>query len=166
MVATNLLDEPAHDALDHTGLTGVGSAPEIDYVEKTTATTITGTNEAGGTTIVSSASLAYDGSTDVDIEVFIPYIHLVSSSGAVICVVDLWEDSTPLGRLAEFASGATSASWRAPMHASRRLTPSAASHQYHVKAWKELGGTTTVAANAGAGGTGTLMPAFIKIKPA
>lgn len=143
------------------GGVGGGGAAELDYVEKTSNTTITGTNEAGGNTAISSTSLAYDGSTEVEITVFIPEVSIVGAAG--VCVIDLWEDSTPIGRLATPSVGVTTADFRVPVHATRRRTPSNASHQYHVKAWKATAGAPTMSIDAGAGGTGALVPAFIKI---
>jgi hypothetical protein len=135
---------------------------QLDYVEKTTSTTVTGTSEASPTTIVTGTSQAY-AAEQIMIEFYCPELAHTSTNAAGV-IVDLWEDSTPLGRIATAFSGATTTDWRVPVYGYRLRTPTAATHQYIVKAWKT--GTTTASLDAGAGGTAALMPAFIRVRKA
>lgn len=137
-----------------------GSPTEHSYVENTTGLSVTATSAASANTLVSSASVSYNGSTRVRIEAFMPGI--VPGSGGSINVT-LWEDSTDLGIILR-ASCSAGITFRHPGGgAVRYLTPSNASHQYHIKAYRQ-----TVDGNilAGSGTSGLDLPAFIRITTA
>jgi hypothetical protein len=131
---------------------------ELDYVARTSDLSVTGTNEAGAQTYVSSTSLSYDGSTIILIEVFIPNISATATAAALIDVF-LVEDSTAIGIIGRQRTAAANSNG-STMYAALRRTPSNASHQYHVKAYVS-GGTGT--ATGGNGTTGNWAAGFIRI---
>lgn len=136
---------------------GGGSGSELDYVQTTSSLTVTATTDATAQAFATGNSVAYDGSTAVLIECYVPF-----ASATVAIVFNLYDGSTDLGRLGQLNSP-TTAGTNLPMLLARRLTPSNASHTYSVRAWKTSG---TASANCGAGGTATTLPGFIRITKA
>lgn len=128
-----------------------GGAVELDYVTVASDITISGTTAAGATTLITGNSVSYDGSTRVEIEVYIPTIAN-GASGAVH--VTLWEDSTDLTILCSVGSG-TAMFYPGGKHSIFR-TPAAGSHTYTLKAYR------TVANGAFYAGSGRL-PAYLRI---
>lgn len=134
------------------------SGYEFSYVERTTILTVTATVEASADTFVSSAAVAYDGSTRVCIECFSPE-YGTGASG--VLVVTLWDGATDLGRLALVAGDTAAGRWTGVLRCF--LTPSAATHTYHIKAFRSA---ASAYIEGGAGGTGNRMPAYIRITKA
>ena len=136
---------------------------EFDYVQITSAGSPTATTEASSDTIITGSAVAYDGSTVVMVDFYCPDARPADSAGAWM-VVSLFEGATQLGRLAWMSLpttlSATLASQRHPLNGHFRLTPTNASHTYHIKAHVSTG---TGYIGAGAGGTGALVPAFMRI---
>ncbi len=128
-----------------------GSGGELDYAQITSSHSVTATTDATATTVVSSSAIAYNGSTVVIIEF---YAFGVTPAASQAVVLNLWDGATDLGRFGQVSQVTQ------PVHLVRRLTPSAATHTYHVKAWKTSG---TASVEAGAGGVATNLPAFIRI---
>lgn len=135
---------------------------EFDYATKTSDTSITGTNEAGAQTVISGASVAYDGSTRVEIEVGLPAIVPATTDGAEVVVI-LLEDSTVLGRIMDHRTSSGTTAILSTPKASLFRTPSNASHTYTVKAYTSTG-TSTI--KAGTGGTGAYVPAYLRVTKA
>ncbi len=128
---------------------------ELDYVQITSAVTVTAGNTS---TCITGNAVTYDGSTRVKIEVYTPDLQVVQSSGEA--QVSLFDGSTDLGRLCEAYSGSGGEQdWTA--YGARFLTPSAASHTYLIKL--KNAGSGNVTFSAGAGGAGTIMPAWYRI---
>jgi hypothetical protein len=132
---------------------------ELDYVQKTTNTSVTATATGSADTVITGSSVAYDGTTIVMIEFYCPSVAPQQTADA-ICSILLFEDSTFLGYLAQIRTPSGSNAFLAQVHAAKRHTPSNASHAYTIKAIT-TSGTSTVSAGAGSGGTN--MPAFIRI---
>lgn len=133
---------------------GSGASSELDYVETTSPLTITATSDATAQSFITGTSQSYSGAR-IRIEVFAPYLSSGSGQSALF---NLFDGSTDLGRIAENFGASDSA-----VMVVRYLTPSAGSHQYIVKAWKTGG---TASAGAGAGGTATYLPAYLRISEA
>lgn len=131
---------------------------ELDYVEKTSNTSCTGTSTAAATTIVTANAVAYDGSTVALIEFFCPEAFLPGVAGNNYIGFVLFDGSTELGAMG-FYLGVASSAGRAPVRLSYRLTPSNASHTYSVRGYVESG-TSTVA--GGSGASGARMPVYIR----
>lgn len=133
---------------------------ELDYVTKTSNTTVSGTSEGAATTIITSTSLSYDG-TAVMVAVSFPELQ-IANTGDILVIADLYVDSTMLGRLSITALEPHT-DGRIPYFASYRHTPSAGTHTYTLKAWKSGGGTSSVAFAASTGGTGADVAGFIRV---
>ncbi len=122
---------------------------ELGYTEYTSDVTTTATSEGTATTAVTSASIACDGAA-VGVEFYCGRANVAS-----VAILDLYVDSTVQGRIATVL-----AAHDMPILVRRRLTPSNASHTFTVKVW-ESGGTVNL--KAGAGGSGTDMPGYIRV---
>jgi len=131
---------------------------EVAYTQFTSNVSITATTDATAQTVVSSGAITYEN---------VP--HLITfqayegrpDSGAVgrQLVFNLYDSTTDLGRLGLITTPAAS-NMDVPVHLERRITPTAASHTYQIKAWVSAG-TGTV--GAGAGGAGVALPGFIRV---
>lgn len=131
---------------------------EIGYDQITANVNVTATSESSGTTVISCAAHTFDGSP-VMAEFFCPYAGAPLSNGAYLGVA-LFESTTEIGRLCLMFETNSSVGTTGPMFGRLRFTPSAASHTYTVKAWVSSG--TGASITAGAGGTSTAVPAFIR----
>jgi hypothetical protein len=123
---------------------------EYDYVERTTALTVSATTAAGANVFIDGNAVTYDGSTRIKVECFAPYFQ-----GNNFIAVSLWDGSTDLGSVAQ-----SNVNSPVPCYGVRFVTPSAASHTFHFKAWR---GTTSGEVNADVGGAGTRVPGFLRI---
>lgn len=145
-------------------LTVVGGAPawagssssatpgtELDYARIITDSVgITATTEATATVFITGNSITYDG-TRVKVEVFVPKW---SQSAALTPVLVFLRDSTVLGQVNVQTSGMAS------IKAETFDTPAAGAHTYKVAAFV---GSNTLTINAGPGGSGNLVPAFLRV---
>jgi hypothetical protein len=132
---------------------------ELDYVQITTGVNITGSTEGTANTLITGTSQTYAAEAMV-IEVFSPQIVLPTVAQANVIIL-LYDGGTVLGRLGIMLNPAADLN-RHVFYAAHRLTPTAATHQYIVKATASST-TGTPSFGAGAGGSGTAMPAFIRI---
>lgn len=130
---------------------------ELDYVQITSNVTISATTEAGSDTVITGSAIAYDGSTRVCIEFFSPLVD-----ARQFVVVSLWDGSSELGWFGQW-EGNNATTMGPPMLCRRFLTPSAATHTYSVRAYR---GATAATVFAGAGGTATTLPAYLRITKA
>ena len=138
---------------------------KLDYVEITSSVnpvTSTADGTSGGTAVIDGNSVSYDGSTPICIEFFCPELFISPNTAGHAIYVNLYDGTTDLGRLAQLRGDVASASFSAPVLVRRFLTPSNASHTYHIRAWKDNSGDTA-AVLCGAGGASTLMPAYYRI---
>lgn len=134
---------------------------EFDYAEITSPASPNATSEATATTIITGASVTYDGSTVVLVEFSAPYI--TPPSGALHnLVIVLYDGSSSIGQLGIVTANPTNAS-RFPVRMARRMTPSGAAHTYSIRAYVDSG-TGTI--HAGAGGAAAYFPAFMRITKA
>jgi len=121
--------------------------PEVHYSEIASDVTISATTAATANTVIDSGSITYEN---------VPYIvhfysHRVGIGASGQIVVNLWDGSTDLGRIALY-QGASDIPCSLPI----RVVPSAASHQYIVKAWR-------VTANGIIYGASSGLPLYIRI---
>lgn len=139
------------------------SGHPFDYAEITSDASITATAEGSADNVVSGNSVTYDGSTVVVIEFFSPrVIPATGTVGRGVFFV-LYDGASSIGLFGAVRTPATGTAHNAPVRLARRLTPSAAAHTYHIKAFVDAG-TGTVTANTG--GSGAYMPAYIRITKA
>ncbi len=133
---------------------------ELDYVQITGNVTITSTADgsSGGTAVIDGNSVTYDGSTRIKIEAFFPVLEFLNCVGRI----NLYDGTTDLGRLIVMGTSVTTETLDLAAYGARFLTPSNAAHTYHIRGWKSASGGTFIA-GAGAGGSGTNMPAWYRI---
>lgn len=128
---------------------------EVAYTQFTSPPNITATTEATANSIVSAGAITFENVPHL-IEFKAPWIQPGAVGGDGIIMV--LYDGTSIGRLDLFE--ADSALRQVPYYTCHRLTPTAASHTYSVRAFVPSG-TGTV--GAGTGGSGNYMPGFIRI---
>lgn len=139
---------------------------QLDYTEITSPVNVTATAEASGTTIITAAGVALDGSTQIEIEFFAPEMHgptLATTFLLLFLFDDTGGGAASIGEICRVHianSGSITSSLRVPATGKRILTPSAATHTYSVRGIVPSG---TGVVNVGAGGSGALSPGFIRI---
>ncbi len=127
--------------------------PELDYAEITTGQTISATAEASATTVITGASVTYDGTQKIHIEGYSPRTN---RDGTALFLV-LWDDTAgaAIGRVEAGNPSATALR--------RRLTPTSGARAYSLRAYRTAGTTAGTTVGAGAGGTTDLLPAYLRI---
>jgi hypothetical protein len=142
-----------------TGWVLVGAqAAQLDYAQITANTAaISATSEGTSVAIITGNSVLYDGS-QVAIEVFIP--SELSSANPVDATYVMYRDSSVLGQIKANSRGTGSGT---PRFFKLFDTPAAGSHTYKVSAFVASGSVTI---QAGAGGSGSLLPAYLRVSRA
>lgn len=146
--------------------TGIGY--ELDYTQITADVTgITATTEGTSVAVITGNSITYDG-TKVRIEIQIGGVAFTAGSGGRVATLVVYRDSTVLGQIPANSLDANNNSVPVllPMASVLYDTPSAAAHTYAVKAFTSGGTTPTLTVKAGAGGSGGLIPAFLRVTKA
>jgi hypothetical protein len=128
---------------------------EIAYVQFTVTVNVPVVAEASAVVVVTTVAITYEAAPIV-IEFFSPAARLNAAGGTLD--VNLWDAGTNLGTVAESTVATTQT-----MYAARRLTPTAGSHTYGIRAWA-TGQAGTI--YAGTGGIGQYCPGFIRIRRA
>lgn len=140
-----------------------GSA-ELDYKQATADVTgITATSEAAATTVLTGNAVNFDGSR-VKVEFFAPQITYVGGTGTNKLSLVFLRDSTVIGQAVILETGTAFTSGKAAT-ASCFDTPSAGQHTYAVKAFAAAT-SPNYTVRAGAGGSGALVPAFLRVTKA
>lgn len=150
--------ETVHDALDHTGLTGIGASAELDYVQITSDVGITGTNEGTANTVITGTSKAYSAIATL-IEVYTTRIDIPANASGNAIIILLYDGASLIGRIGAITLS-SNASFGQPFYGAYRLTPTAATHQYIVKAYRTNTNSTWY---ANSGGSGNPLPSFLRI---
>lgn len=136
------------------------AALEQAYTQITSDVSVTATTEGTANTIITGASFTADGTSAYLIEFFSPQV--ITPGGATdrgISLVLLENTTVKLGFWAQILPSASMVE-RVPVHLQYRYTPAAGSTNFVVKAFVTAG-TGTV--KAGAGGSGTVAPAFLRV---
>lgn len=129
---------------------------KLDHVQITAAVTgITATTEGTAVTVITGSSILCDGS-QLRIEAFVPQCTQTADAGIHFVLL---RDSAVLGQ-ARLNTGSSTLFYAPALNAVVFDTPTAASHTYALKAYT-TGGTLTV--QAGTGGAGALLPAFLRV---
>lgn len=140
------------------------SGYEFDYVEITSAATATATTEATANSLITGNAVTYDGSTRVKIEAWFSHVAVPSSAGSLRNANSvLYDGSSSIGLWNLTSMDIARVARSTPVYMVRYLTPSAASHTYSVRGYVDSGTGTW---NAGAGGSGNSMPAWMRITKA
>lgn len=137
---------------------------ELDFAEATADITgITATNESGATAVLTGNAVSYDGSR-VRVEFFAPEVVNVAGSGTNKLVLVFERDGNAIGQAVILETGSTFENGKS---ATAELfdSPSAGSHTYAVKAFSAAT-SPNYTIKAGAGGSGTLVPAFLRVTKA
>lgn len=137
---------------------------EFDYAQITSPVTVTATAEGSATTIVTGNAVSYDGSTVVVLECFFPYATSDATAASDNLVFCLYDGSSSIGRLGFINTVVTAAPSRHPIMLRHRFTPSNASHTYSIRCFSSANNNAAV--NVGAGGSGNIMPGYIRITKA
>lgn len=136
---------------------GSGAGTELDYVAFSSPVSITATSEGTANTVVTGTSQAY-AAVPIVIEFYCPAVSVQATTSAA-CFIVLFDGVTVVGMLAGPRTPAAAAN-RLDGSGKVRLTPSAGTHQYIVKAWTSSG---TSSIEAGAGGTGDYVNGFLRV---
>lgn len=131
------------------------SVDVLNYSEITSASAITATTEGGSQTVLTTFPITLDGTTTIDVEFNCPQV--THSAVGTNVYIDLFDSGTALGLIGKMGPPLNGA----PCHVSRQFTPSAGSHTFKINAFTDTG---TATFNGGAGGPGTLMPIYIRIR--
>jgi hypothetical protein len=136
-----------------------GGVTELDYTQITSpASSITATTEGSANTVITSGAVTCDGSTPIEIEFWAPYIR--SRANNVLFIV-LYEDGSSIGLMALAGGGSVGDFYNPGVLGRRKLTPTAGSHTFSIRAY--IGGGSAGEVGAGAGGSGNYLPAFTRI---
>lgn len=137
-----------------------GGVTVIDYTEFTGNVDISSNSEASPTNIVVAGAHTFDGATLCCIEFYSPNVVFNATlNGALF--IDIYDGTTSIGRLAALQTPSGDGALNYNLFGRRYLTPSAASHTYKIGGWYATVADPFV--KAGAGGTTTLLPGYIRI---
>ena len=137
--------------------TNPSTTSQLDYAQITANTaTITATTEGTATAVITGNSVTYDGSA-VMVNFWAPKVTVPAATTTVTYVV--LRDSTVVGQV--FGGSVTAAGAGGFNYVSVKDTPSAGAHTYKVTAFAGAAGGIIV--NAGAGGSGNLVPAYLRV---
>jgi hypothetical protein len=129
---------------------------ELDYAQITSSPSgITATTEATSQAVVTGNEVYYDGSR-VKVSFFAPKL---SSSASLAATFVLYRDSTALGQVFGGTVDTTLQGFQLELFD----TLAAGSHTYAVKAFVSTG---TLTVDAGAGGSGQLVPGWLRVTKA
>jgi hypothetical protein len=131
---------------------------ELAYAQSTASLTVTATTAPTAQTAVSAGAVTFDGSP-VMVEFYSPGVYPPTIANSQI-VLNLWDGSTDLGYVAQSTYPGGTNQHIVPVTILRRLTPSAGSHTYSIRAWASGAGGAVM---AGFGGIDTYAPVYIRI---
>lgn len=116
---------------------GSSAGTELAYAEVTATVSVTGTTSGSPTDIVSSGAVTY-AATKIRIEWFFPEVYVQGTGNGGY--FGLYDGSTYITKVSAFTCPATTPAMILPASGVRYLTPSAGSHTYRLRGWKD-GGT-------------------------
>jgi len=136
------------------------TSTELAYAQTTSTVTTTQTVEASATTVVTAPSITTDGNTPIMVEFWAPFIDPPPVVNGFMFLT-LFDGSTPIGKsLYERDQSTVANSTDTAGIYEVRVTPSAGSHTYSIRAYV---GSNTGTIGAGAGGANAYLPAYIRI---
>ena len=128
---------------------------ELAYTEFTSPVNLTHSAEASADTIVSNGAVAYDGSTSIYLEAYIPRLN---PNGAFFASLFFFDGSTSFGSAGDWQTSVGMYEGGILIK-SKKLTPSNANHTFSLRGTSESG---TAVVNAGAGGSGNTQPGWLR----
>jgi hypothetical protein len=149
------------------GATVGGAGGKLAYNKFTTGFTVNVSTEATALTIVTADSIAFDGATDAEIAFFAPSVTPAQNDLVRFALYDSFNGGAAAS-IGIFANGSsTTSTGNAEDHSvflSRLLEgadrPAAGTHVYSVRAWRNA---VNGAVSGGAGGSGNLVPGYIRV---
>lgn len=133
---------------------------EISYTEFTGNVTVTSATESGATTVVTAPALTANGTDSFWVEFYTPLAEPGVNGDSVIEIY-LFDGTTSLGIVGQVLnSGAGSFPLSVPVVTKKKITPSAGSHTYSVRASQAIANGTIF---GGTGGAGNFMPGYIRL---
>ena len=136
---------------------------EIAYDQITTGVNVASTTEGSPTAIIAGTSHVYENVAYV-FEFYSPSVTDSSAAGGTVTAL-LIQDAASIGRLAVAESVAATTQVILALVGKYRFTPTAGAHTFGVSAFASSA-TGTPAIGAGAGGSGTLVPAYLRVTKA
>lgn len=138
-------------------ITASGGLVELGYSQITSNVSVPVTAATSPTTVISDMTVVCDGGP-VLVEFFAPIARPGTAAGNII-YINLYQDGAELDRgFAYVETPVAGSSWH-PVHLARRVTPTAGSHTFSIRAYA-IGNAGQI--NAGSGGTG-FSPAFLRV---
>lgn len=135
---------------------------QIDYAQITTASVnITATAESTADVVITGSSVLFDGAA-IMVDFYCPDATPDATAAGRALTFDLYMDGASLGQMGLELTPAA-ASMRLPIFCTKRITPSAATHVFSVRAHVNAG---TGIVRSGAGGSGNSSPSFLRITKA
>lgn len=131
---------------------------ELDYVEITAPVAPVAASEATANVVVTGNAITCDGGP-VMVEFFSPAVRADPTAGRTITLV-LYMDGVALDGNIGLVKAAAATQADVPVNSRRRTTPAPGAHTFSVRAFVSAG---TGNVDAGAGGTGNSVPAFIRV---
>ncbi len=128
----------------------------MDYVEKTTPTTVSATTEGTPTDVVVGNSVTF-AAIPYRFEFFAPRVDVAASD---VVRFALYDSTTSIGIWSVYTASSGTVTWQTHVSLVRYITPTAAAHTYKVAAWRSSSNGTV---QAGVGGAAAFMPAFLRI---
>jgi hypothetical protein len=147
--------------IDSRGPVMPSATQELAYAENPAAVLVNQTTEAAANLVVAAPAVTFDGVTPVVVECFSPAVIPGSVAGTLVFLL-LYQDSASLGKLGVVITP-VAAQMAVPAFVTRRLTPTAGSHQFSFAAFQQGGSGQVV---GGTGGLGNYVPNYIRIRKA
>ena len=132
-------------------------ASELAFAQFTGDVPITAGTEATANPIVTAPPFTANGTSVYLIEFYCPQVVGAGANATLACI--LYDGASSAGWL--FVMVFASQAQQMPIHATRRLVPSAGAHTYSVRAFRT--GAANAAFTAGAGGPAANVPGFIRV---
>jgi len=145
------------DGTNWVNVTPPSSGAQLDYAQITAnSAAISATTEATAVAVITGNSVTYDGSK-VKIEFFAPRLTAATTASAIMV---LFRDAVIIGQV---DAQAVAGGYYSQCLASVFDTPAAGAHTYAIKAFSNGGALTF---GAGSGGSGNLVPAYLRVTKA
>jgi hypothetical protein len=137
---------------------------EFDYTEVSTvaATNITATTSGTAQSIVTGASVTYDGSTTVNIEAFVGDAQPDTGVAGRRITVAIFDNGSLYRQFAIPSCQVAGIAQIVTCYGKWKITPTAAAHQYSIRSWVTAG---TGVIGTGTGGSGDT-PAWLRVTKA
>jgi hypothetical protein len=139
-------------------VTASGGLVELGYKQITSNVTISSSTAGSGTAVISPLTVVCDGSP-VLVEFFSPAVRPTVGAGNNL-IISLYQDGSEQTRLWSFIRQSDVNPNNVPVHLTYRVTPSAGSHTFDVRAYNSTGSTGLI--EAGSGSTNAA-PAFLRV---